>query len=71
MSPAQIYQHNYDNLNDFVGLRRPYWIYANAVLQSNRYPFQYIFNAYKPRFRAQMYLSGTNTEGDMVILMSL
>ena len=45
-------------------------LYPNVEVQLPKYTFDWIPQAYKPRCRAYMFASNTNTKGDMVFIIS-
>ena len=60
------YRRSYRNFNDFTKLRRPYW---NYLLDIDMGPGSASTSGYADGHIVQMFLSITNTEGVIVILM--
>ena len=66
MSISQVQKELHGHFNDFTKLRQPYW---NSLLEIERRPGSPTTSCYADGHIVQMYVSITNTEGVMVILM--
>ena len=66
LSLSQIQKELHGHFNDFTKLRQPYW---NSLLEIERRPVSPTTSCYADGHRVQIYVSITNTEGVMVILM--